>query len=336
MQFRGGHLILAGITCLTGLLASASPLTEARVAAPFSSTSSTNGTSSPSPGAENTLVAKGKYMAEAAGCNNCHTDREHKGKPFAGGRALKTPFGTFYSPNITPDKKTGIGQWTEQQFLRALHRGVDDEGDNLYPVFPYTSYTRLTDADSKAIWAYLRSLTPVNQPNKDHDLKWYAPPRWMVWFWKWLYFTPGRYQPDPKHSASWNRGAYLSMAASHCGECHTPRNILGAKEQDLRYAGTENKQENFVAPNITPASNTGIGDWTISDMVTYLSIGMDPEGDFAGSVMAEFIDNGYSHMTKQDLQAIGDYVLSLPPIEHSLRKNKKEQPAPEGLNAEWD
>lgn len=320
MRFWGGHLILAGITCLTGLLASASPLTDARMVAPFSS-SSNNQTP------DKALIDKGKYIAEAAGCINCHTDFDHKGKPFAGGLPLHTPFGTFFSPNITPDKKTGIGQWTEKQFLRALRQGVDDEGENLYPVFPYTSYTRLTDDDSKALWAYLRSLPPVEQTNKAHDLKWYTPPRLFVRFWKWLYFKPGRYQPNPHKSASWNRGAYLSMAASHCGECHTPRNILGGKEQSLRYAGTVNKEENFVAPNITPASNTGISDWSVSDMVTYLSMGMDPEGDFAGSVMAEFIDNGFSKLRKEDLQDIGEYVLSLPPIEHSLRKKESEAPS---------
>jgi mono/diheme cytochrome c family protein len=278
-------------------------------------------------------VAKGEYIAHAAGCVVCHTDRKHKGKPFAGGRALHTPFGTFYAPNITPDKDTGIGNWSEQQFLNALRKGVQPNGDNLYPVFPYTAYTKLSNDDSRALWAYLRSLTPVQQPNKAHDLKWYAPPRPIVWFWKLLYFTPGRYKPDPQHSDSWNRGAYLATAAAHCGECHTPRNILGGKKTNLRYAGADNKEEDFFAPNITPAPKTGIGDWTIQDLVTYFQLGLDPDGDTAGNVMAEFIDNGLSHLRKADLQAIAAYITSLPAIEHSIGK-KQEQPPHQ--KPEWE
>lgn len=272
------------------------------------------------------IIAQGKYLTRAAGCAVCHTDREHHGAAFAGGRALRTPFGTFYAPNITPDKQSGIGNWSEQDFLHALHEGIRPDGSNLYPVFPYTSYTQLRDEDVRAIWAYLRSLPPVHQTNKAHRLKWYAPPRFMIWFWKKLYFAPGRYQNNPQRSSLWNRGAYLASAASHCAECHTPRNFLGAEKQNLRYAGAENPQEDFVAPNITPAARTGIGDWSTDDLVEYLQTGLAPDGDTAGSVMAECIDNGLSHLSKSDLQAIAEFIKSLPPIEHSLRKKTKSAP----------
>jgi mono/diheme cytochrome c family protein len=269
------------------------------------------------------ILAQGEYLTRAAGCALCHTDREHHGAAFAGGRALHTPFGSFYAPNITPDQNTGIGNWSEQDFQRALHQGIRADGSNLYPVFPYTSYTLLRDEDVRAIWTYLRSISPVQHVNKSHQLKWYAPPRFMVWFWNKLYFSAGRYQQNPQRSASWNRGAYLANAAAHCAECHTPRNLLGAEKSALRYAGAENKLEDFVAPNITPALHTGIGDWSADALVEYLQTGLDPDGDTAGSVMAECIDNGLRYLRKSDLQAIAEYITTLPSIEHSLRKQSK-------------
>jgi len=279
------------------------------------------------------IITKGKYLTQAAGCGVCHTDKDNHGKPYAGGRALHTEFGTFFAPNITPDKSSGIGDWSEHDFLNALREGERPDGSNLYPVFPYTSYTQLRDEDARAIWAYLRSLPPVQQANKPHHLKWYAPPRFMVWFWKILYFTPGRYRDNPQRSASWNRGAYLASAVSHCAECHTPRNILGGEKTNLRYAGADNNPEDFVAPNITPAPRTGIGDWNRDDLVTYLQSGLDPDGDTAGSVMAEFIDSGLSHLSKSDLRAIADYIHALPPREHALKKKAKHANT---QKPEWD
>ena len=280
-----------------------------------------------------TLLARGEYLTRAAGCAVCHTDADRHGAPFAGGRALHTPFGTFYSPNITPDKQTGIGNWSEADFQRALHDGKRPDGSNLYPVFPYTSYTQLHAADVHAMWAYLRSIKPVQQANRTDELKWYAPPRFMVWFWKKLYFHPGRFVEDPQRPASWNRGAYLVNAVAHCAECHTPRNLLGAPITSLRFAGADVAAEDFVAPNITPAPRTGIGDWSTGDLVQYLQSGLAPDGDTAGSVMAEFIDDGLSHLTQSDLQAIAEYIRSLPPIEHEIQKKKKTAPH---KKPEWD
>jgi mono/diheme cytochrome c family protein len=269
------------------------------------------------------LVQQGEYVFRAAGCYGCHTDAKHGGKPLAGGHALITPFGTFYTPNITPDPDTGIGRWSEQDFVRALREGQDPAGENLYPSFPYPSYTKLTDQDLQALWAYLKTQPPVKQANRDHHLVWFARARSLLSIWKRLYFTTGAYQPHATKSASWNRGAYLAEAAAHCGECHTPRNVLGGIDPALHFAGTRDGPDNSVVPNITPDRKTGIGKWRASELVTYLSTGMTPDGDSAGDLMAEVIDNGLQYLHKNDLAAIAEYVFSLPPVEHAVRKTDK-------------
>jgi len=268
-------------------------------------------------------MSPGEYIYRASSCYGCHTDEKGGGQPLAGGRALKTDFGTFYSPNITPDPETGIGKWSEQDFFRALREGVSPSGDHLYPAFPYPSYTKLTDDDLRALWAFLKTQPPVKRANRPHDLKFFARARTFVATWKALYFTPGAYRTDPAHSASWNRGAYLAEAAAHCGECHTPRNLLGGVKQDLRYAGTREGPEGSVIPNITPDRNTGIGKWSQGDLVTYLEMGLEPGGDSAGDMMAEVIDNGLRYLKKEDLQAIAEYIRSLPPVEHAVHKPEK-------------
>ncbi len=269
------------------------------------------------------LLAQGEYIARAAGCLTCHTDRKQKGRPFAGGRPLKTVYGTFYTPNITPDTGAGIGAWTLRDFTRAMREGLRPAGEHLYPVFPYTAYTKLGDGDIGALWAYLRSLAPVRQDNRAHELKWYAPPRAMVFAWKRLYFTPGRYRADPLRSAAWNRGAYLAEAAAHCGACHTPRNLLGGVETGLSYAGANAGAEDFVAPNITPDRDTGIGKWTTGEVAGYLRTGMTPDGDTAGNVMAEVIDDGLSYLREEDAAAIAQYLKALPPIARPARNINK-------------
>lgn len=268
------------------------------------------------------ILQAGEYVFRAAGCAGCHTDTKHKGASLAGGRALITEFGTFYPPNITPDPQTGIGKWSEQDFIRAMREGRDPEGDPLYPAFPYPAYTRLTDADLHALWVYLRAQPPVRHVNRPHELKWFARLRWPLGLWKMLYFSPGAFQPDPNKTASWNRGAYLVEAAAHCGECHTPRSALGGLKTDMAYAGTRNGPEGSVIPNITPDKKTGIGRWSRADLVTYLESGLMPDGDLAGDLMAEVIDNGLKHLTKDDLAAIAEYVQSQPAIEHAVRKPK--------------
>lgn len=267
-----------------------------------------------------TRISQGEYIYRATLCYGCHTDEKGGGRPLAGGRAMQTPFGTFYTPNITPDPETGIGRWSEQDFMRSMREGLDPQGNHYYPAFPYAAYTRLTDEDLRALWAFLRTQPAVARKNRAHDLKWFARARTFVGSWKALYFTPGAYAPDPSKSATWNRGAYLSIAAAHCGECHTPRSVLGGVKNELYYAGTRDGPDDSVVPNITPDRKTGIGRWRASELVTYFESGLMPDGDSAGDKMAEVIDNGLQYLRKEDLQAIAEYVLSLPPIEHAVRK----------------
>lgn len=268
---------------------------------------------------------QGEYLFRVAGCAHCHTDTENKGAPLAGGRALHTPFGTFYTSNITPDPDTGIGRWSEADFMRALREGVDDEGISLYPAFPYTSYTRLSDSDLRALWKYLSSRPPVRQANKPHELPWYLRSRATLRIWKMMFFEPGSFQPQSDKPPVWNRGAYLVKAVAHCGECHTPRNLLGGFKKSQYLAGNEHGVDDAKAPNITPDRKTGIGKWTENDLVYYLETGATPDGDYAGDTMAEVIDNSTSRLTPEDRRAIAVYIKSLPAVEQAIRKEKKQK-----------
>jgi mono/diheme cytochrome c family protein len=194
---------------------------------------------------------RGEYLAKAGGCLGCHTveekDAKEKPVPFAGGRALKTPFGTFYGPNITPHPEAGIGRWTEADFMRAMREGKRPDGANYFPAFPYPSFTRITDADLRDLFAYLRSLPSSSRANQSHDLGILYRSRLSVGAWRALFFQGGAFAPDPGKSAQLNRGEYLVRALGHCGECHTPRGSLGGPQKDRYLAGAKD-----VAPNLTP------------------------------------------------------------------------------------
>jgi mono/diheme cytochrome c family protein len=274
----------------------------------------------PARAVEPDLVARGAYLANAADCVACHTDRDHDGRPFAGGRAIATPFGTFYSPNITPDPDTGIGRWTEAQFLRALRDGVSPDGANYFPVFPYPSFTKITDADALAIKAYLFSLPPVRHANRSHDVSFPFSWRFLQHGWKLLFFDEGRFQPAPERSAAYNRGAYLVTALAHCGECHTPRNWFGATESDRFLGGNPRGPDGKFVPNITPDPQTGIGNWSVEDIVTLLKTGQTPEFDFVGGAMAEVVKST-ARITEGDRRAIAVYLKSVP----AIRSNKKDR-----------
>ncbi|BAV33648.1 cytochrome C [Sulfuricaulis limicola] len=277
--------------------------------------------------AANADTPPGEYLFRAAGCAGCHTDADSKGTPLAGGRALSTPFGTFYSPNITPDPDTGIGRWSEADFVRALREGISPQGQHYYPAFPYTSYTQLTDADLRALWAYLHSVKPVRQANKPHALPWYLRSRATLRIWKMMFFGPGAYELQHDKPPAWNRGAYLVRAVAHCGECHTPRNLLGGFRQSQQLAGNPHGVDDAKIPNITPDRKTGIGTWTANDLVYYLETGATPDGDFAGDAMAEIIDNSTSQLTGDDRRAIAVYIKSLPAVEtERLERARKEKP----------
>jgi mono/diheme cytochrome c family protein len=267
-------------------------------------------------GSVENIVARGEYLTRAGGCFSCHT--APGGQPLAGGRALATPFGTFYSPNITADGETGIGGWTDAQFLRALRKGVRPDGSDYFPVFPYPSFTGIAKADVLAIKAYLFSRPAVRHPNRTHDVAFPFSWRFLQGGWRLLFFTPGPFWPSPDRSAAYNRGAYLVTALGHCGECHTARNPLGAVRPSLELAGNADGPDGQVVPNITPDRATGIGEWQKADLVELLRTGTTPEQTTVKGAMREAIADGLKYLSDADIAAIADYLLAQRPIVHEV------------------
>lgn len=222
---------------------------------------------------QSSQAANGAYVFHAAGCAACHTDSEGGGAPLAGGRALATPFGTFYPPNITPDREHGIGSWRKADFVRALREGISPDGAPYYPAFPYTSYTGMTDEDIDALWEYLRAVPPSPQPAKAHELGFPFNQRWSLWGWRWLSFSPARFKPSADHEPAWNRGAYLVRHVAHCGECHTPRSFFGAMKTSRYLQGTPDGPDGDPVPNIRADSSDGLGGWSTADIISYLKSG---------------------------------------------------------------
>jgi mono/diheme cytochrome c family protein len=256
---------------------------------------------------------RGEYLAKAGGCLGCHTAEGEKPVPYAGGRALKTPFGNFYGPNITPHPTAGIGRWNEGDFARALRAGLRPDGAHYFPAFPYPSFTRVTDADVRDLWAYLRSLPPSERTNREHDLRFPFGWRFLVAGWKWLFFSPGPFVPAPGRAADVNRGDYLVNALGHCGECHTPRNFLGGPVRDRLLAGTAKDKgpEGKRVPNLTPAKLKG---WGEQELKEFLLTGITSDGDVVAEMMGEVIRNTTSQLTPQDLAAMIAYLRTLPAI----------------------
>jgi len=258
-------------------------------------------------------IERGRYLVHAGGCLTCHTANRPDAIPLAGGRALPTPFGTFYAPNITPDPITGIGGWTDADLGRALREGVAPDGSNYYPVFPYPAYTGIKDADVAALGAYLRSLKPVRQQVPAHDLPWYLSSRLVMMGWNLFNFSPGRFTPDHSRDEAWNRGAYLVRHLGHCGECHTPRNPLGGLDRSRELAGNPAGPDGEKIPDITQDRTTGIGQWSTDDIAFLLETGLLPDGDFAGSSMSPVIEDNTARLTPEDRQAIATYLKALSP-----------------------
>jgi mono/diheme cytochrome c family protein len=254
---------------------------------------------------------RGQYLIKAAGCMGCHTAEKKDAVPFAGGRALKTPFGTFYGPNITTHPTAGIGRWTETDFMRAVRLGERPDGAHYFPAFPYPSFTQMTDADLRDLWAFMRMIPPSAQANQAHDLKFPFGWRFLVAGWKWMFFTPGAYVADAKLTPALNRGAYLTNALAHCGECHTPRNFLGGPNKARLLAGTKTGPDGKGVPNITP----GRIKWSEGEFKEFLTGGMNPDGDTPNSTMAEVVTNTTSQLTPADLAAMIAYIRSLPALE---------------------
>lgn len=258
-------------------------------------------------------IARGAYLARAGDCIACHTARG--GAAYAGGRALDTPFGRFYGPNLTPDRTTGIGDWGADDFWNALHNGIARDGRLLYPAFPYTNTTRVTRADSDALFAYFRSLTPQRQRNRAHELRFPYNQQAMLAGWRLLYFRPGVYEAQPARGPAWNRGAYLVDGLGHCSACHSTRNRFGAGGDGLD--GGLIATLGWYAPSLTSNNEAGLGGWDREHIVALLGTGISPRGSATGP-MAEVVARSLQYLTPQDLGAMASYLKSLPATQAPL------------------
>lgn len=269
-------------------------------------------------------TSRGEYLFQAAGCLACHTAKDDAIEPLAGGHEFKTPFGTFYSPNITPHPTRGIGRWTFRDFDNALRRGRAPDGSAYYPVFPYTSYAKITEADSRHLFEYLKSRPVIARANQAHQLKTPFRWRWVNRVWQALFFEPGAFVADTRRDEQWNRGAYLSTALAHCGECHSPRGLGGAVDTARHLAGNPQGPDGGYVPNITPHPSADIAEWVEIDLLAYMEDGQLPDGDYAGGAMVDVIDNGLSKLTAQDRKAIAQYIMSLRPLPSTASPSSSE------------
>jgi mono/diheme cytochrome c family protein len=254
------------------------------------------------------LVKRGEYLVRAADCQVCHTVPGKQ--PYAGGLAFQLPFGTIYSPNITPDRGTGIGTYTDRQFLAAVHRGIRRDGAELYPAMPFASYTYMTDTDVLAIKAYLFSLPPVHTPPKVTALVFPFNQRWLIGIWSWMFNADRRFEPHPDRSPRWNRGAYIAEALAHCGECHTPRNLAFALNNRRKFTGAVTA--GWRAYNITSDKDTGVGAWSERDLFAYLASGHATGHGTASGPMGEAVDASFATLAPEDIRALVVYLRSIP------------------------
>jgi mono/diheme cytochrome c family protein len=271
------------------------------------------------------VLARGEYLTRAADCIACHTVPD-SGKPFAGGVAFKLPFGTIYSSNITADTATGIGGWSDAEFVRAVHDGVGNDGRHLYPAFPYTSYTKLSRSDVLAIKAYLGSLRAIGQANRANDLAFPFNQRWAMGFWNAVFFKDRRFVADASKSPEWNSGAYLATALGHCGECHTPRNLGFGMQRGKELAGEE--LQGWRAYNITADPKYGIGAWSDAQIVRYLQSGFADGHASASGPMGEAVSHSLQFLKTEDVAALVSYLRSVPAREGKHRIEVDPAPAP--------
>ncbi len=251
-------------------------------------------------------VERGKALTEAGNCAGCHT--ADPARPLAGGKRIDSPFGAIYSTNLTPDRETGLGAWSDDDFLRALRLGVGRDGTRYYPAFPYPHFTRLTRQDILAIRAHLATLTPVNNPPRAAELRFPFNWRFVMRGWNWLYLTPGFLMPEQMKSAEWNRGRYLVEGVAHCGSCHTPKNFLGADKRGAKFAG--GVVQGTSAPPLN-ATEQGLKSWSVEDITAYLQTGRNARKQ-AGRLMSEVVTNSTSKMSEGDVRAIAVYLKDLP------------------------
>lgn len=290
----GAGVVLAGAAALVWVLNSRD---EIDVSAPVAAAA-----------ASDSLIARGAYLARAGNCMTCHTARG--GEPYAGGRSIDTPFGAVFTSNLTPDEKTGLGTWSPAHFWRAMHNGRSKSGRLLYPAFPYPSYTQVTREDSGALFAYLKSLPAVTQPNKAHALRFPYQSQAALAVWRALYFSPGVYKPDASRNAEWNRGAYLVNGLGHCTACHTARNVMGATE-GLDLSGGLIPIQNWYAPSLVSPHEAGVGDWDRQEIVNLLKNGVSKRGSVNGP-MAEVVQGSTQYLNSEDLNAMAQFLKELP------------------------
>jgi len=256
-------------------------------------------------------LGNGKTLFYIGGCSSCHRTYGDKDPvKLGGGMALKSPFGTFYPPNISPDRKDGIGAWSEANFVTAMTKGTSPAGEHLYPAFPYTSYQRMSFNDLRDLFGYLKTLPAVQGRAPEHELSFPFNIRRLIGGWKLLFLDGLPFQPDPQKPDDWNRGAYLVHAPGHCAECHSPRNFLGAIKSHLRFSGGPSPDGEDWVPNITQLK---LGKWSEKDIADMLATGMTPDDRVAGP-MAEVVRNT-AQLTDDDRTAIAVYIKSLPPVE---------------------
>ncbi|SAK54616.1 cytochrome c, class I [Caballeronia calidae] len=260
--------------------------------------------------AQTQSVTQGEYLVRAGGCMSCHT--VDPARPFAGGRPIPTPFGNVFAPNITSDRETGIGAWTDAQFIRSMREGIGRHGERLYPAFPYTAYTLLSDGDLLAMRAYLATVPPVRAVTPRNALTFPFDQRWLMALWNLVNFSPGRFVPDASKSAEWNRGAYLVEGLGHCGECHTPRNRLGGLKDVEQLSGAT--VAGWHAGNLTPERGAGIGAWRDDELLRFLSTGAAPGRAYALGPMAEVVAGNTQYLTPADLRAMIAYLRAVPPV----------------------
>jgi mono/diheme cytochrome c family protein len=253
------------------------------------------------------LVEQGRILASAGYCATCHT--AEGGAPYAGNYPIATGFGTIYSTNLTPDMDTGIGTWSQAAFRRAMHEGVDREGNHLFPAFPYNHFTKMTDADIDAVYAYIMSsVAPVKTEQKANELPFPLNLRFLQAGWKLLFVKFGEYQPDPAHSEAWNRGASLVEGVTHCGACHTPRNALGAEDASQKFAGAE--IDRWIAPALTAANPSAVP-WTAPEFKSYLAKGVTTYHGVAAGPMGPVVHDGLRELPEADLDAISVYLADI-------------------------
>ena len=257
-------------------------------------------------------VKTGKYFTRIAGCRSCHSNLQDPDSAFAGGRTFETRFGTYYSPNITPDKKTGIGRWKKEEFVVALQYGVSPKGDHYYPVFPYTALSNMRNEDILSVYEYLKTVNPVRQKNHPNERALFVW-RNSVQLWKRLFFKRQVIRPDPLKSALWNRGHYLADAVMHCGECHTPRNILGVPDRQRYFAGDDSRAVmNARVPDITQNKVFGIGYWTDQHLLRFFRTGKRPDGSIIRSEILGVEFHTMRYLSSEDAQALAEYLKSVP------------------------